>query len=41
MSYSKIYSYDDFLSFLQQGGIEASAQKQKDALAEGLKPILV
>ena len=32
MSYSKIYSYDDFLSFISQSGYEDAAKKKKSAL---------
>lgn len=37
MSYSKIYNYDDFLSFLSDSGYAESAKKQKDALNASLE----
>ncbi len=37
MSYSKIYDYEDFLSFLSDSGYAESAKKQKDALNASLE----
>lgn len=37
MSYSKLYSYDDFLSFLSESGYGDVAKKKKNAIDESLK----
>jgi hypothetical protein len=37
MSYSKLYSYDDFLSFLSKSGYDEAAKKKKNSYDDALK----